>query len=215
MRDGRLGHAVDGLTWQGDEAGLAAHVDDPAVALGRHHPARRLAGEEGPLQVDSQGGVEVLLGGVEGGVARGNPGVVDQDVQPAEVAGRRVDGPAHLGEVGDVHGQGQAAPPGRLHGPDDAGGGPQGTQADRDVGAGVSEGHRDGPAQAARCSADQRNSALQGKRRHRLHPGDSTEPSPGGPGPERQPAVAGLVPDMTAASATTGSEVTSVKPALA
>jgi hypothetical protein len=79
-------------------------------ALLDHHPAGGLAGEEGALDVDVHGQVEVGLGDVLGRVGRAETRVVHQDVEPAEPAHGGVDRRADPVQVADVHRQARGGP---------------------------------------------------------------------------------------------------------
>ena len=112
----RLRQPVDGVLG-GDvdrHAGLAAlaldraDVDDPAPLLGDHVLQRAPGAPERRPQVPAQGVVERLVGQVDdGGVVAGPAGVVDHDVDAAELLDGRVDDPlavlADLGVAGDEH----------------------------------------------------------------------------------------------------------------
>src|SRR3984957_20772580 len=79
VRDGGLGHAVDGFAGQRDRPRLGADVDDFPGLLPDHDAPGGLAGQERPLEVDGQGRVEGFLPDVLGRVAGRDAGVVDQD----------------------------------------------------------------------------------------------------------------------------------------
>ena len=90
-----LGRRVVDLA-AGAQRGHAGQADDPPPA-GRHHvPLRRLAGQEEPAQVHRHDGVPVVLGHLEQQVVPGDPGVVDQHAERAELLGDPVDGGGDL-----------------------------------------------------------------------------------------------------------------------
>src|SRR6202030_4637395 len=103
VRDGGLGHAVDGFSGQRDRARLGADVDDLPRPLADHDAPGGLAGQEGPLEVDGQGGVEVFFLDVFGQVPGSNARVVDEDVHTAEVPDNRVHRGTDLLGPGHVH----------------------------------------------------------------------------------------------------------------
>ena len=98
-----LGHAVNRLARQRHRAGLGAEVDDAPVPLADHHAPRGLAHEEGALEVDGHGEVEVLFAHDLGGVLRSEARVVHQDVELAQARHDLVDRARDLVEAGDVH----------------------------------------------------------------------------------------------------------------
>src|SRR5215469_7271549 len=81
-----LGRRVVGLA---DIAGLAddrGHVDDPSGTALDHVLDRRLGHEEGTGQVDRDDLLPVVVAHLGHGPVDGDPGVVDQDVDPAVLA---------------------------------------------------------------------------------------------------------------------------------
>ena len=67
------------------------HVDDrPAGALGHHPPRRQLSQGEAGRQVDRQGPLPGHQRLLQEGLGHGDPGVVDQDVEPAQPVHRRL-----------------------------------------------------------------------------------------------------------------------------
>src|SRR5215216_7816398 len=81
----RLGGDVGGQVGLTAQLGGGDDVDDRAGRLAGHHVLdRRLHQEERCPQVDRDVGVEQLRGGVQQGAPRGQPGRVDQAVDPAE-----------------------------------------------------------------------------------------------------------------------------------
>ena len=145
VRDGRLGHAVDRLARQRHGAGLRAEVDDPAVALADHHAARRLAGEEGALEVHGERESKSSSRTSSAGFSGADAGVVDQDVERPKRGDRLLDGGSIWSRSRDVHLQRQRAAADRLDLVASAAAGRDVAQAERDVGARVGEGQRDRP----------------------------------------------------------------------
>jgi hypothetical protein len=78
-------------------------VNDPPVPLADHHPASGLAGEIDAFDVDVEGEVEVGLVDVFGEVRGAEAGVVDEDVEPAELGCHAVHGGRDLVEPAYVH----------------------------------------------------------------------------------------------------------------
>ena len=122
-----------------------------------HDAAGGLAGEEGPFQVDGQGQVKIIFADVFDQVARPQPGIVDQDVQPAEMSGRRLNGLTHLVKLGHIHGQAQRAAAHAFNLLRQVGAGPRVAQPQRHVGARVCQGQRAGPPDAAGSAGYQRH----------------------------------------------------------
>src|SRR5207244_10505671 len=79
-----------------DVAGLPddrRDVDDPAGAALEHVLQRRLRHEERAGEVDAEDLVPVLVGHLQNRLVAGDPGVVDEDVQPPVVVDDLLDGP--------------------------------------------------------------------------------------------------------------------------
>ena len=106
--DRGLGRRVDRDAGEGDGRGDRGDVDDAAAGAGRaaraHGPQAVLDAERGAEDVDLQHRADVL--GVHLGDQAGDldAGVVDQDVQPAELRHGLLDGGGPAGVVGDVEG---------------------------------------------------------------------------------------------------------------
>ncbi|GAA0433755.1 hypothetical protein Acor_07990 [Acrocarpospora corrugata] len=153
-----LGHAFDGVLGGGvvaepghsSQAGHRGHVDDPAAAAGAHagqdRAGDRQHGEEVQFEQLSDGGVGHALDRPVPAAA----GVVDQDVDAAEVGFCRRDGVADLLGVGDVEAREQD-PIAVLSGPFAQFAGPAGGQCDAvaDLQRGLGEGH----TEAAGCAS--------------------------------------------------------------
>ena len=71
-----------------------------------------LGHQEGGCQVDVVDGLPLFQGHLLGRLADGRPGVVEQDVDPAEAVEDRPGGPFDLRRSGEVGGQGERLDPG-------------------------------------------------------------------------------------------------------
>ncbi len=106
--DARLGGAVVALADVAEQARRARRVDDPAAdRLARLGAVAPVGGgvvqrTERALEVDVDDRVPLLLGHVDDHPVAQDPGVVDEDVELAEVVDRLLDQLARGGEVGDV-----------------------------------------------------------------------------------------------------------------
>ena len=91
--DGRLGHAVDRLRRQRHEARLRAEVDDPpaAPAAIMARPTAWLT-KKVPLRLTASVASKSVSVTASAGLARADAGVVDQNVEAAEMAHRFGDG---------------------------------------------------------------------------------------------------------------------------
>ncbi|MHC2413494.1 hypothetical protein ACVJGC_006085 [Bradyrhizobium diazoefficiens] len=79
------------------------HVDDdPAAALRDHLPGSRLHAEEGAFQIDADDFVEFLFGDLEDVPVAGDAGIVDHDVEPAELLHGGRNELVDVGALGDV-----------------------------------------------------------------------------------------------------------------
>src|ERR1700761_3024475 len=85
MSDSRLRHAVNRFGRERRESGLRTHVDDAPTLLADHDAARSLGGKECTFQVNCHREVEVVFSIVFGEIAGSDPGIVDEDVEAAEV----------------------------------------------------------------------------------------------------------------------------------
>jgi hypothetical protein len=73
----RAGHGATLLPGQGRV------VDDPAESVSTHHGGHDLTADEDAAQIRRQDGVPLVIGDVEEALTDGDPGVVNQDVDPA------------------------------------------------------------------------------------------------------------------------------------
>src|SRR4029453_11778538 len=78
-----LGGGVGGAAHDGRDGGIGGGIDDAPRALPLHHGRDGPAHEEGALEVHVLVEVPDLLGQGLDGTARGDAGIVDQDVDPA------------------------------------------------------------------------------------------------------------------------------------
>ena len=99
LRRGVARHADAAL--EGEERG---DVDDLARALGQHVATGRLAEEEGGLEVGVDHRVPILLGKVDAVGAADDAGIIDEDVEAAELLQRLVDHALHRFDGGEVGG---------------------------------------------------------------------------------------------------------------
>ena len=103
--DRRLGCAVGGHVAAHDVGGSTGHVDDLTPAAAEHRRTERAAAVGHAVQVDAHQPVPVLDPGLEERPGDPHPGVVDQDVNGADLAldrlGQGVDRP----RIGDVAGE--------------------------------------------------------------------------------------------------------------
>lgn len=161
--DGGFGHAVDGLRGEGDEASLGTHVDDDALFPGDHDAGGGLAGEESAFEIYGESIVKIFFADIFGGIFRGDAGVVDENIQAAELFDGVVDGFEDLIHAADVHLQREnfAAELADFRG--EAGVGVQIAEAEGDVRAGVRESEGDGATKAAGGAGDQGDLAVDGE----------------------------------------------------
>jgi len=161
VRDRGFAGAIDGFRGQRGKSGLRAHVDDASAFLANHDFRGSLSGKERCLHVDCERRVEFFLRDVDGEIREATAGVVDENVQPAEMCGGAVNTAGDLIQVGNIHLQGKRA---AAHGFDFAGeiaSGADVAQTERDVGSRMSKRERNGPAQPTCGARDQ--SHLPGK----------------------------------------------------
>jgi len=107
VRDGGFGHAVDGLSGQSDKTGLRTQVDDAAAFLANHDSPSGLASKESALEVHGQREVEIFFGVIFGEIFGCNTGVVDKEIEAAEVRGSVLNGAGDLVQASHIHLQGQ------------------------------------------------------------------------------------------------------------
>ena len=116
--DAPLGGGVGGDGEAAEEGLHGGDVDDLAISLLQHLPARQLAQLKGGGEVDLQHGVPVLHGELLAGVAALDAGAVDQDVDLAaqQLQGAGESGPQALpvSQVGGHAVAGKAPAPERL-----------------------------------------------------------------------------------------------------
>jgi hypothetical protein len=168
-----LGCGVGGAQDASLEGQKGGDLDDLASPLRDHHPRRCLGQEEQGLQIDLDHIVPLLLAIVQRRLAMDDAGVVDEDVEPAELADGAVD---HLVQLGDrcgaeVAGQRQKVP---------AEGGDLGLGLFKagaigagNVGARLREGMRHGLPEAASGAGHQRHFACQAERIQDTHAVDT------------------------------------------
>ncbi len=153
--DGGFAGAVNRFRGQRGESSLRAHVDDAAAVLADHDFRGSLRGEERCFQIDGEGGVEFLFGDVEGQIGEAVAGVVDEDVELAEMRGGVGYAAGDLIEVGNIHLQRKGT---AAHGFDFAreiAPGGDIAQAKSDVGSGMGKREGNGASQAASRGGDQ------------------------------------------------------------
>ena len=159
MRDRGFAGAIDGFRRQRGKSGLRAHVDDAAAVLADHDFRGSLRGEERCFQIDGEGGVEFMLGDVEGQIGEAVAGVIDEDVELAEMRGGVSYAAGDLIEMGNIHLQRKGA---AAHGFDlacETGPGADVAQAQCDVGSDMGKREGNGASQAACRGGDQGNFA--------------------------------------------------------
>ena len=142
-------------------------VDDAAAAaLGDHLLGRELGAEEGALQVDVQDSFVLRLGGVEDRGPGLDAGVVDHDVEPAQLFDRPVDEHLQVGDLAHVglHPDGLVAEGGDLL-LEVLGGLLVGDVVDHDVGAGAGQRQSHGLADPGVAAGHDGDLSLE---RHRL-----------------------------------------------
>ena len=149
-----LGRCIGGYpdaTLKGEDRG---NVDDFAGAFGQHVPAGELGEAEDAGEVDVDNRIPVFFGVVGGGRAADDAGVVDEDVDGAEVLDGFINKARADGGIAHIACQGNGFRAGFgdkfLGGPGDAGRAVHG-----DLGAGLGQGDRDPCAEAARGSGDE------------------------------------------------------------
>ena len=170
-RHGGLAEAVDRLAGERDEAGLRAHVDD-AAALPRAImclPAYWLR-KNADLTFRSM--VKSKSASVKSSIGPSvpPPTLLTRMSRPAEGGDRRVDRGIGLRQVACVHLQRQRAC-GRMASisADDAGVLVDVAKAERDDGAGIGKGHRDGAAETAGGAGDERGLSREAEVGQRFH----------------------------------------------
>ena len=156
-----LGRGVDGLARRADAAGVGGDGDDLAV-LGLDHVAQRRArARERATQVDREDRVPELRRGLHERHRLVPARAVHEHVQPAPVGDDAVDRRVDGGGVGDVEGLGHGDAAGSLdvrRHPSRAVGVDVGHRHPRAL---ARERQRDGAADAARASRDERRAVLQ------------------------------------------------------
>src|SRR5215468_9642753 len=161
-----------GVVRLADVAGLAdhrGHVDDPPGAAPEHVLKRVLGQEERTGQVDRDDPLPVVVGHLGHGPVDGDPGVVDQDVEPAMLVNDLADHPAAVIGVPDVplvQGDGAAGVAVRHGGKELPGALLMPPVAGCDIGALAGQEVADGGPDAARAAGHQRHAAVDG-----AHPG--------------------------------------------
>jgi hypothetical protein len=106
---GVLGGVVPGAEGEGDLAAHGGDVDDRARALPAQVRQHELGQAGRAEQVDLELVAGLVEGDVLGGAVESEPGVVDQDVDPALPVEDRPHGPLQVGVLGHVHRQRVAA----------------------------------------------------------------------------------------------------------
>lgn len=77
-------------------------MNHPAAALRDHLPGRRLHAEERTLQIDADDFVEFLFGNLQDVPVASDAGIVDHDVEPAELLRGGGDKLIHISALGDI-----------------------------------------------------------------------------------------------------------------
>ena len=165
--DAGLGGAVVALAEVAQQTRRRRRVDDVArLALGLPVLHRRAGGQEVPAQVHADDGVPVVVGHLGQRLVPQDAGVVDQRVEPAELAHGGLDEPVRDVGIGDVARDGDRAPPrgGDLVGHRLAGGRVELGDHDRRALCGALQ--RLAPADAATRTGDDHDLAVQ-----KSHPG--------------------------------------------
>ena len=85
IADGRLGGAIDSLTRHGHDAAQRGHVDDLAAAARLHDAQGRPAAVDRPHEVDLDLLLELILGQLISGPRVDDTGIVDEDVDRAQL----------------------------------------------------------------------------------------------------------------------------------
>ena len=149
--DGGLGRVVVGLQQPAvdDRAGHRGDVDDRAATARQHRPRLGLAGQEDAGVVDVDHPLPLRQRHLLGGGGVGDAGAVDGEAERPELGLAYADGLGQAVGVGDVAGDGERPPAGRLDlGDDLVEPGPGEVEAG-DVGAAGGEPERDAAADAA------------------------------------------------------------------
>ena len=94
------------------KGGHGADVEDLAPTGPDHVPSHLLRQEEGPLQVGVKDGIPFCRGIVQRRAADVHPGIVDQDVDPAEPRHDRFHGAGDGVQVGHIQRHREGLPPG-------------------------------------------------------------------------------------------------------
>lgn len=163
-REGGDGGLASGVQGHARPAGVpgqaAADVDDaPALAQVRQ---RRLGGDEHGAHVDVHRAVVVVGRDVLDRPGQEDAGVVDQDIEAAQVGGGPGHGLADLPGIGRVGGVGVGAPPGGAQFFHQRVGLVSGADVgQRDVRAVGGQAARDGRADAAACAGDESNFSVE------------------------------------------------------
>ena len=118
-----------------------------------------LAGEEGAFEIHRERRVKVGFGHIFGVVARGDAGVVYQDVEMAKGLGRLRYSCLNLRQVAHIEGDLHHSASALVDFVDEVDGGVRAAKAKDDVGTCVSQGDRDRTAQATRRSGDEGGAA--------------------------------------------------------
>ena len=152
---------------------LRAHVEDMPPLLLHHVRQGVVAGDVGGADVDPHHEVEALGRRLEDGLRPDGSGVVDQNVEAAELGDGALDQVANGVLVADIGGDGEGAPPqgadgvrGFVDAAGQAFGGLLALGGHHDIRAFLREADRQRPADAAAGSGDHRHAAAQVGMKH-------------------------------------------------
>lgn len=141
--------AVDGHPGQGHFAGDGTHIDNHATAARAHVGDGELREGEGREEVELEGGAGLIEGQLPGGAVETGAGIVDEDVDGAELSDGSIDEAGAVSGVGEVAGGEEGARGGiEAKGGFIAGG-------EGEAGSGAREFGGAGGTDALRCSGDE------------------------------------------------------------
>src|SRR5579884_213446 len=166
-RDAALAGAVRRPVLERHDAHRGGEVDDGPAAGAHHDPRGGLRAKEEPLEVGVEDLVPLLLGHLERGAPDVDAGVVDENVDAAELRGGGGHRPPDRRDIADVQLDGETVPACFLDLAADSVQGAEHPPGDDEIGARPGEARGDAAAQAAPGARDDRHLPVQPERVHR------------------------------------------------